>query len=98
MGRFGFDEGQLLLLLQAKHLHYEAFGEAFGEADLEDHVVLRLLDGAVGCEEEDVVAAAAVDGVGAEVGGAVVVGDHAPFLAGAAAMRHEVWGGEKLFF
>ena len=54
MGRFGFDEGQLLFLFFVQHLHYEAFAETFGETDLEDHVVLRLLDGAVGCKEEDV--------------------------------------------
>ena len=79
-----------MLLLLVQHLHYEAFAETFGETDLEDHVVLRLLDGAVGCEEEDVVAAAAVGGVGTEVGGAVVLGHHASFLAGAVAVRHEV--------
>lgn len=47
------------------------------------------LDLAVKGVEEEIVAAAGVDGVGAEVGGSVVVGYHASFLAGAVAVGHD---------
>ena len=79
-----------MFLFLAQHLHYEAFAEIFAEAELENHIVLRLLDGAVRRLEEGVVAAAAVGGVGAEARRAVVVGHHAPFLADAVTMRHKV--------
>ena len=79
-----------MLLLLAQHLHYEVFAEMFGEAEHENHVVLRLLHRTVRGAEEGVVAAAAVDGVGGETARAVVLGHHAPSLAGAVAVSHEV--------
>ena len=79
-----------MLLLLAQHLHYEVFAEMFGEAEHENHVVLRLLHRTVRGAEEGVVAAAAVHGVGAEAGGAVVLGHQAPSLAGAVAVSHKV--------
>ena len=86
----GFDKCHLFLLLLAQHTLYEAFAEPFREAQLEDHVVQRLLHRAVRRLEERVVAAAAVVGVGVEARRAVVLGHHAPLLARAVAVRHQV--------
>lgn len=60
------------------------------EAELEDDAVASYLHLAVGGAEEGEVAAAGVDGVGVEVAGAVVVGDHTTFLAGGVAVSHDV--------
>ena len=74
----------------AEHSHDGGFAEAFVEAELEDGALAGLLHLAMGGAEEGVVAAAAIDGVGVEVAGAVVMGDHASFLAGGVAVSHEV--------
>ena len=80
----------MFILFHAEEGVDEFEAEVLGKAEDEDEVFAGLLDLAVGGVEEEVVAAAAADGVGTEVAGAVVVGLHAPFLAGAVAVRHEV--------
>ena len=67
----------------------EVEGGVCGEAEDEDEVFVGVLDLAVKGVEEEVVAAAGVDGVGSEVGGSVVEGYHASFLAGVVAVGHD---------
>lgn len=86
----GFDEGHLLLLLLAQHTLDEAFAQTFGEAQLENHVVLRLLHHTMRRLEERVVAATAAQGVGMEARGAVIMRHHAPLLAYTVAVKHHV--------
>ena len=88
-GAVGVEEGGLFLLFGAEEGSDEFEAEVFGETEDEDDLVAGFLDLAVGGVEEEVVTAAGVDGVGVEVGGAVVVGHHAAFLAGLVAVGHD---------
>lgn len=89
MGAVGVEEGGLFLLFGAEESVDEFEAEVFGEAEDEDEVFVGFLDLAVKGVEEEVVAAAGVDGVGSEVGGSVVEGYHASFLAGVVAVGHD---------
>ncbi len=87
-------------MLLVQHAHYKDFTEVLGETELEYDAFFGFLDLAVRGLEEGFVAAAAVCGVGAEGGCAVVECHHASFLADAVAVADDVvvvlegaWGG-----
>ena len=85
----GFEERPLFILFRSEERHDESFAQAFGETEDEDDLLGGLFHLAVGVAEEEVVTAAAVDGIGVEVAGAVVEGHHATLLAGTAAVSHD---------
>ena len=85
----GFEERPLFILFHAEERHDESFAQAFGETEDEDDLLAGFPHLAVGVAEEEVVTAAAVDGVGVEEAGAVVEGLHATLLAGTAAVGHD---------
>ena len=88
-GAVGVEEGGLFLLFGAEEGSDEFEAEVFGETEDEDDLTVGFLDLAVRGVEEEVVAAAGVDGVGVEVGGAIVEGHHTSLLAGMVAVGHD---------
>jgi len=89
-GAVGVEEGGLFLLFGAEEGSDEFEAEVFGETEDEDDLVAGFLDLAVRGVEEEVVTAAGVDGVGVKARGAVVLCHHAPLLARAVAVCHQV--------
>ena len=90
LGASCFDKGAHLLdLLHQQRLNHR-LAQAFGQMQLHNDVVLRLLHHAVAGAEDGLVAAAAPHGVGPEHRRPVVLGHHAALLAHKVPVGHNV--------
>ena len=84
------DKRCLLVRLFAEERLDERLAHPLGDAQLENHILQRLLHLAVSRSEERVVARAAVLGVGTEVACAVILRYHATLLTGTVTTAHDV--------